>query len=108
MIQRREQFCFALETCESIRITGKQLRQDLDRDVTLETCVPRPVDLAHTALPEFGEDLVRAEPQAWWQRHCSVGADYRRVRADLHPQSCIRKRSNRPVDAAGGMPLASP
>ena len=49
----------ALEPLPSLFTFEEFFRQDLDRDVSPEPRVLRPVDLPHPARAERGEDLVR-------------------------------------------------
>ena len=51
----------ALEPRQRIRIVGHPFRQHLDGDRPLETRVPRPVHLSHSARAERRQDLVGAE-----------------------------------------------
>ena len=60
VIQRGERLRFALKRA-SRSGSATNAREDLDRDVAIELRVARPIDLAHAAGPEGGEDLVRAE-----------------------------------------------
>jgi hypothetical protein len=65
MIQRGEYFRFALKARESV-VIGRQCRgQDLDRDLALQLCVCRPVDLPHPASTDLSSDFVDAEAGAW-------------------------------------------
>ena len=52
MIERGEGTSFAVEASESIGSRGDSARQDLERDVVLESFVASPVDLAHAARPD--------------------------------------------------------
>ena len=58
MIEARHGGGFTLEASEPLRRGGGTFRQDLDRDVALETRVTRAVDLAHSACAERSDDLV--------------------------------------------------
>ena len=49
MIQRGEDFGFALEPREAFGIGGERLGQDLDRDVALQVGVAGAIHLAHAA-----------------------------------------------------------
>jgi hypothetical protein len=69
MIERGQYFCFALETCQPIRIPRDRRGQDLEGDISLQLDVSRPVDLAHSAFAQLVEDPVRAEAGARAQRH---------------------------------------
>ena len=64
MIQRREHFRFALKAREPIGISGERRRQDLDRDLTFQPGVRRPIHLAHPAFADLGGDFVDAETGA--------------------------------------------
>ena len=52
MVERRQRLRFALEATQSFRIGGEGLRQNLQRDVTIEPGVASPIDLAHSAGAE--------------------------------------------------------
>src|SRR5262245_59391431 len=58
MIQRGEEFRFPFEACQPIAIGRDGGRQYLERDFPLQARVARAVDLAHSACPQLGEDLV--------------------------------------------------
>ena len=58
MVQRREDLRFALEPRQALGIVRERVGQDLDRDVAIELRVAGPIDLAHAAGAEGGEDLV--------------------------------------------------
>src|SRR5262245_61118942 len=61
------------------------LREDFDRDRPLQTRVARLVHLAHAALPERREDLVRAETRRCWQRQAEKETtSVQEVHKDLH------------------------
>ena len=64
MIQRREDFGFALEAREPIGIRGERGRQDLDGDLALQLRVGRPIHLAHAAFADLRGDFVDAETGA--------------------------------------------
>ena len=55
MVQRREDFGFALEAREALGVRGEDVGQDLDRDLAFQLRVRRAIDLAHAA----GADLRR-------------------------------------------------
>jgi hypothetical protein len=69
MIQRGEDFGFALEPSHPFRVNAERLGQDLDSHIAIESRVARPIDFAHPASPKGGENLVRAESGASGQRH---------------------------------------
>ena len=64
MVERRQHLRFALETRESLRVGGEEVRQNLDGHVTVQSRVACPVDFAHPAGPEGGQDFVAAEASA--------------------------------------------
>jgi hypothetical protein len=68
-IQRGQRPRFAAEPREALGVVGHRVRQDLQGDIASESRVARPVDLAHAAGPDPGDDLVGADVCAWWQRH---------------------------------------
>ncbi len=69
MVQRSERLGLALEAGNPIRISSERLRQDLDRHITIQLRVPRPVDLPHPAHADLGGHFVRAEARAGGQGH---------------------------------------
>ena len=69
MIQRREDFGFALKAREPIAIGRERRRQDLDRDLALQLRVGRPIHLAHPAFADLGGDFVDAEAGAGREGH---------------------------------------
>ena len=42
----------------------EEVGQDFDRDVTIQLRVARPIDLAHAACADLGEDVVATEARA--------------------------------------------
>ena len=64
MIQRREDFGLALKARQSVGISGKRGRQDLDGDLTFQLRVGRAIHLAHAAFANLGRDFVNAEARA--------------------------------------------
>jgi hypothetical protein len=52
MVQRRERLRLALEAGQALRVEGEAIRQDLDRDITIEPGIAGAVDLAHATLPD--------------------------------------------------------
>jgi hypothetical protein len=69
VIERREQFGFPLESRQSVGVVRNAVREDLERDIPLQSGVPRLVDFAHPADSEQGEDFVHADPGACNKRH---------------------------------------
>ena len=74
MIQRGEHLGFALEPCQAVGVVRERLRQDLDRDVTIQLGVACAVDLTHSTLADRGDDFVDAEARAGaeWQVYASI------------------------------------
>ena len=64
MTQGGQEFGFALEPGQAIRIGGEGFRQDLDRDIALQTRVACLVHLAHSPCADGGEDVVWADTRA--------------------------------------------
>jgi hypothetical protein len=52
MIQRRDDFRFALEPRHSFRVSHERFGQDLDSDVAIEPRIARPIHFAHSARPD--------------------------------------------------------
>jgi hypothetical protein len=64
MIERRQDLRFALEAGEPVEVERKELRQDLQRDITIELRVACAIHLAHAACAERTTYFVRAESSA--------------------------------------------
>ena len=75
MVERREDFGFALEPRKPIGIGAKVAGRTLIATSRFELRVARAIDLAHAARAEGGEDLVRAEASRRRERHTE--SDYR-------------------------------
>ena len=60
MIQRRQDFGFALETRDAIGVSGEDVEDDLDCDLAAEPRVARAVDLAHAA--RASTERIRTAP----------------------------------------------
>ena len=60
MVERRERLRLTLEPREPFGIAGEDVRENLDRDVAIESSVAGSVDLAHPARAQRRDDLVRA------------------------------------------------
>jgi hypothetical protein len=61
MVERRQHLRFAREPRQPIRIEREGLRQDLDRDVTIELGIPCAIDDAHATFADLGDDLVGSD-----------------------------------------------
>jgi hypothetical protein len=64
MIQRGKDDGFALETREPIRIGGEMRRQELQRDLALQSRVARAPDFAHPAGAERAKDFVMRQTRS--------------------------------------------
>jgi hypothetical protein len=65
MIQGGEDFGLALKPCEPIVVGGNRERQNLDRDLTLQLRISRPIHLTHPAFADLHDDVVNAEAGTW-------------------------------------------
>lgn len=59
----------ALEAIAELRVDGDVPGNQLDGDDAVEAGIAGAVDLPHPPGADGGEDLVRAEPRAWADRH---------------------------------------
>src|SRR5438132_3421373 len=93
MVQRGKRLGFALKSCEAVSVLRESLGQDLDRHLTPESRVRRPIHLSHAAGANGGDDLVRADARAVAERHAglSVGGGHYREFQDL--RSAMRATS---------------
>ena len=69
MVQRRERLGFTLESCQTLRVLCERLREYLDGDWPTELRICRPVDLAHPAHADLGDDFIRADASPRSQSH---------------------------------------
>ena len=69
VVEGGEHLCLARESREPLGIGGERLRQDLQRDVALQSGVARAVDFPHTAGAHGTGDLVRAQTGAGNEPH---------------------------------------
>ena len=60
MVQGGERLRLALEPSQPLLVFGERFRQHLDRHLTLELRVARPIHLSHAARTERAKDLVVA------------------------------------------------
>src|ERR1043165_2845796 len=61
MIERGEHFGFTLKPADPIGVTREFIRQDLDRDFTLQLRIACAIHLAHSALPKKADQFMRPE-----------------------------------------------
>jgi hypothetical protein len=78
MIQRRGGTGFLLEAAQAISIDAELGGQDLDSDVSAQTRISCPIDFAHPAAAQRGEDLVGAESSAGRQGHAELPMSWTR------------------------------
>jgi hypothetical protein len=69
MIERSKKLAFALEPREAGGIIRERGRKNLEGDRALETRVARAVHLAHSALTDERQNLVKTDSRSWRQRH---------------------------------------
>jgi hypothetical protein len=69
MIQRRQRLRFTGEPREAVGVRLKQLGQHLEGHVAIQPRVARPVNLAHPALAEGGDDFERSDPGSRLEGH---------------------------------------
>ena len=55
---------FTLEAREAVGVVREGLGQDLDRDVSVQLRIARPIDLPHAPFADLGGDFVDAEAGA--------------------------------------------
>src|SRR5262245_3474198 len=71
MIKRREHFRLALKAREPVGISRKRGWQDLDRDLTFQPGVRRPIHLTHPAFADLRGDVVNADAGTWTEGQMS-------------------------------------
>jgi hypothetical protein len=64
MVQRAENLSFPCESGGAIGVAGERLGKDLQRHVTIQFPIARPIDLAHSAGTDAAQDLIDAERPA--------------------------------------------
>jgi hypothetical protein len=70
VVQRAEDSRLALEARHAVGIAGYRLGQDLECDLSGETGVAGPIDLAHSSAPQCGKDLELAQARPRPRRPC--------------------------------------
>ena len=91
MVEGGENLGFAAEPSHSVGIGGELVGKDFQRDVPAQLGVPGPVDLAHAAGADGGDNLIVANTSAEVQRHQSLADDYRRPVAHRTPRIWLPK-----------------
>ena len=84
--ERRDGARLALESLAELRVGHRVRRHGLDRDLSLQPRVTRAIHLAHPAMTNRLDDLVRAQPGSW--QHCGVGAIVRRASWRVNADIC--------------------
>jgi hypothetical protein len=69
MVERRDEPRLTLEPRDPIRIGGELVGKDLDSHLAAELGIPSAVDLAHAALADGRDDLVRPEARSRGEWH---------------------------------------
>ncbi len=72
MIELRERPRVALEALAELRVAGKGIAQELERDDAAEARVAGLVHLAHAAEADRRLDFVRAETSSWGPGHVAL------------------------------------
>jgi hypothetical protein len=71
VVQRRDGSRLALEAAEAVLVVGGRVEEELQRDFAPQAVVAGAIHLAHPALAEGRQDLVRPELLAGGERHFS-------------------------------------
>ena len=105
MVQRGQGLGFASESRQALGVMGKRVRQDLDRDVTIELGITRPIDFAHASATEQigqqedAETGAGSESQVLWiiraewryrSKRSSVLAKYLPIQQSRQPSRSLR------------------
>jgi len=61
VIERGEDFRFALKSSHALAIVGDVGRQDLQRDLAFQLHIAGARHLAHAAFAQFGDDFIGAD-----------------------------------------------
>ena len=112
VVEGRDRLRLPLEPGEAVRIVRERVRQDLQRDLTVELSVGGLPDLAHAPFADEGGHIVVPEAGASGQGHklCArrIGSFYAQaIRSTLArkdaPRQRIFKRPRRGLRRAGGV-----
>jgi hypothetical protein len=60
---------------QAFRVRGDAGKQYLERNVTTEAAIPRPIHFAHAAGAERRDDVVATESEACEEGHCQNARD---------------------------------
>src|SRR5262249_14958942 len=72
MGQGSDRLGLPFEACQAIGVLGQRLRHNLDRNFAVQAGVFGAIDLAHTSLPQWGDDLIRAQSHSNGQHPLSL------------------------------------
>jgi hypothetical protein len=73
MVESGRRTGFLLEPMQTVRISGKGGRQDVDGHVAAQPGIARTIDVAHPARREVRDDLVRTEEcQVHYGQPCAL------------------------------------
>jgi hypothetical protein len=72
VIQRSQDFCFALEAGQPFGVRGQRRRQDFNGDIAFQVWIGSSVHLTHAAGTDLGGDLIPAEARAGTEGHDSL------------------------------------
>ena len=109
MVQRREDFGFALEASQTFRVSGDVRGQHLDGDVPLQVGVSGPIHLPHSAFAKLGGHAIKTNHSPDRQRVLpSASARLRsaRISAELRrglAEAVSRRRRTRPRRSSRGV-----
>jgi hypothetical protein len=73
MVERRQNFGFALEPDQPVIVGGDRPGQHFDCHGSLQVRIRGPIHFAHSVGPNLGGDLVRADAVTRFQRHVCAG-----------------------------------
>ena len=71
VVEGGEDARLALEPRDALGVGDEGLGQGLQRDVAAQVRLVRPIDFAHAALTDEGQDFVDSELSSWRQWHAS-------------------------------------
>ena len=71
----------AVKACHRVGIGRQPLWQDLDRDISAESGIPRSIHFTHATGTEGGDNLIGAEARSWGKGHGSMH-DYRTAESE--------------------------
>jgi hypothetical protein len=68
MVECCEGSCFTIEARQAVPVVGKSLGQHFQCDGTVQPCVRRPIDDAHSTGTERADNHELSEPRSWGER----------------------------------------